>query len=156
MTEADAQSQPRSRREFIANLVLGAGALLGLGGLAARFASFLYPVVPPVKLVEVIAGKRAEIPKGGAKLFNLPQGRVMIVENDTQLRAFSAICTHLGCVIRWEDDVKRFHCPCHHGWFDTNGKVVSGPPPRPLDEIKVEVRGDDVVVFLETREEETA
>ena len=78
----------------------------------------------------------------------------MILDNGAQLRAFSAVCTHLGCIISWENDAKRFHCFCHHGLFDVTGKVVGGPPPRPLDEIKVEMRGDDIVVFLETREEE--
>ena len=109
-----------------------------------------------MKLVEVLAGKRGEIPPGGARLFNLPQARVMIVASGTQLRAFNAVCTHLGCIVHWDDRVKRFICPCHNGVFDTNGKVVSGPPPRPLDEIKVAVRGDDVVVFIETRAEEEA
>lgn len=49
------------------------------------------------------------------------------------LFVLSNICTHLGCPVRWSGDVRRFLCPCHRALFDTQGNVVSGPPPRPLD-----------------------
>jgi menaquinol-cytochrome c reductase iron-sulfur subunit len=48
-------------------------------------------------------------------------------------RIFDNHCTHLGCPFHWEAGTQRFFCPCHNGVFDATGKVVSGPPPRPLD-----------------------
>ena len=55
--------------------------------------------------------------------------------------AFSQKCTHLGCVVYFEANENRWHCPCHEGNFDARtGTVISGPPPRPLGRIDVEVR----------------
>ena len=130
------------------------GAGLGLAGLGYRFARYLYPVVPPLRDVEIPAGKRSDVPAGGARLFNLPgKKRVVVVDTGKGLRGFSPVCTHLGCIVRWHDDKKQFICPCHKGTFDAEGRVVSGPPPRPLDEMKVVVKGDQLVVVVQTREE---
>jgi Rieske Fe-S protein len=60
---------------------------------------------------------------------------VFVVRPDAQtVRVFSNICTHLACHINWHPDVQHFISPCHDGHFDTLGKNISGPPPRPLDE----------------------
>jgi Rieske Fe-S protein len=42
-------------------------------------------------------------------------------------------CTHLGCTVNWKDEDNAFLCPCHDAKFDVTGKVLGGPPPRPLD-----------------------
>ena len=126
-----------------------------MGGLLFRFAQFLYPEIPSVKLVEVPTAKRRDIPQDGVRPVRLPQGSAMIVDTGGQLRAFSAVCTHLGCLIAWHEDVKKFVCPCHNGIFDRNGKVLSGPPPRSLEEIKTIVRGDDVFLLVKSRQEIT-
>jgi len=60
--------------------------------------------------------------------------------------AMSNICTHLGCRVRWIADQQTFFCPCHNGVFDKDGKVVSGPPPRPLDRYETNV--EDGVLFI--------
>ena len=52
-------------------------------------------------------------------------------------RALSATCTHLGCRVSWTPDTKQFHCPCHGGVYDRDGRVVSGPPPAPLMRVNV-------------------
>ena len=88
-------------------------------------------------------------------MFSPMNARVMVFDDGTQLYAFSAVCTHLGCLVHWDGATKRFICPCHHGVYDVEGNVVSGPPPRPLQRIKVTTEGDQVFVFLEVREEET-
>ena len=150
---AGLSTESSSRREFVVNLIMTFGSLLGLGSLAGRFVQFFYPVIPPVRLLEVKAAKIKDIPAGSVRAVNLPQGNVMIVNNGGQVTAFSAVCTHLACLVRWEENQKRFHCPCHHGMFDINGKVISGPPPRPLDEIKATVRGEDIVLFMKGTEE---
>ena len=143
----------QTRREFLINMIMTVGLLSGLGSLFIRFFQFLYPMVPPLKFIEVLAAKRGDIPLNSARAFNLPQGKVMIANKENKLQAFSAICTHLACIYHWEDDKNRFHCPCHHGMFDIDGKVLSGPPPRPLDRIETVVRGDDVYLKMPVREE---
>jgi len=131
---------------------MAVGAVLGLGGLAFRFAQYLYPVILPEKLVEVSAGKIEQIPEGGVRYVNLPQGPVMLESvAGGGVRAFSAICTHLGCVIQWNKDRKEFVCPCHGGVYNFDGKVTYGPPPRPLDVIQATVRSGEVFVMMKSR-----
>lgn len=139
------------RREFIANLVLSVGGLLGLGGLAARFIQYLYPVVPPEQVVEVPAGPRALVPAGGGVVLSLPTGQIALVDAGGELRAFSAVCTHLGCIVRWQPDMEHLYCACHGGMFSRDGQVVGGPPPRPLPQYPVEVREGQVFVKIKMR-----
>ena len=54
-------------------------------------------------------------------------------------RVFDNHCTHLGCPYHWEAAQQRFVCPCHGGQFDATGKVLAGPPPRPLDRYETKV-----------------
>ena len=145
---------PRSRRAFVADAVLGVGTALGLGGLAFRFLQYLYPVVLPVKLVEIAAGNLTEIPPDGVRLVHLPEGPVMLEKTGNEVRALSAICTHLGCIIAWRPKDKEFICPCHGGKYDLSGNVVFGPPPRPLDKIQVKVRDGQVFVLMPSLKEE--
>ncbi len=145
---------PRSRRDFIANIILSTGTVLGLGSLAYLFLEFLYPVVPPIKLVEVPVGKPDDIPPDGVRLVQLPEGPVMLEKGENEVRAFSAICTHLGCTVQWHPEKKEFICPCHQGIYDFNGNVVSGPPPRPLEKLPVKLRDGQVFVLINSLKEE--
>lgn len=63
----------------------------------------------------------------------------VVVRTSRGFRAFSAVCTHLGCLVQWSPQDRVFHCPCHAASFDPDGKVISGPPPRPLREFSVRV-----------------
>ena len=63
-----------------------------------------------------------------------------------ELRAFSAICTHLNCTVQYRDDLGHIWCACHNGHYDLNGRNIAGPPPRPLEALVVNVRGDQIVV----------
>jgi quinol---cytochrome c reductase iron-sulfur subunit, bacillus type len=60
--------------------------------------------------------------------------------------AISTRCMHLGCPVRYVQASSRFICPCHGGVYDFAGKVVGGPPVRPLDRFYTRVRGDRVEV----------
>lgn len=59
----------------------------------------------------------------------------VVREEGDKLRVLTAICPHLGCSVRWNDSTTRFNCPCHNGTFAATGKLMSGPPPRDLDEL---------------------
>jgi Rieske Fe-S protein len=63
-----------------------------------------------------------------------------------ELRAFSAVCTHLNCTVQYRGDLGHIWCACHNGHFDLNGQNIAGPPPRPLDPYVVNVRGTQIVV----------
>nr|NIM96637.1 Rieske 2Fe-2S domain-containing protein [candidate division Zixibacteria bacterium] len=60
--------------------------------------------------------------------------------------AFSAICTHLRCIVRWTEAKNVFECPCHGAKFNAVGEVVEGPPPRPMDIYPIEIVEDNIVV----------
>jgi len=71
---------------------------------------------------------------------------VVVVRVEDGFRAFSLVCTHLGCIVRWNRERREFECPCHAAHFDANGQVVSGPPPRPLAQYAVNVAQGEVIV----------
>jgi quinol---cytochrome c reductase iron-sulfur subunit, bacillus type len=73
---------------------------------------------------------------------------VFLVRDGDQVKALSATCTHLGCQVRWDLDAKRFQCPCHGGAYDAQGRVIAGPPPRPLDaiDVRVDTSTDSILV----------
>ncbi len=67
-------------------------------------------------------------------------------DNGRDFVAMSNICTHLGCRVRWIAERGEFFCPCHNGVFDKDGKVLAGPPPRPLDRYAVKVENDQLFI----------
>lgn len=68
------------------------------------------------------------------------------------LVALSTTCTHLGCGVSWNAERKAFLCPCHGGVYDATGKVLSGPPPRPLRRLPLAVEGGRVRLDVSTLE----
>ena len=75
----------------------------------------------------------------------------LYTEDGDKFKAYNGHCTHLGCGFLLAPDKKTFACPCHRGQFDVKtGAVLAGPPPRPLDELKVEVR--DAAVYVQYRD----
>jgi cytochrome b6-f complex iron-sulfur subunit len=133
------------RRSFLKFLA----SILGLSALAA----FIYPLVRFILPVQVSTQARAvTIPKSSLPLNafkDLVIGQTpAIVLNipGKGIRAFSRVCTHLGCLVKYYPEKQLFICPCHGGSYDLNGNVVSGPPPRPLPRFAVKVRGDNLVI----------
>jgi menaquinol-cytochrome c reductase iron-sulfur subunit len=68
-------------------------------------------------------------------------------ESPTSFTAFSVHCTHLGCPVQWVAGAGLFLCPCHGGVYSADGKVVAGPPPKPLQTYPVRVRDDQVEIL---------
>ena len=61
----------------------------------------------------------------------------IVIRYEGELRALSAVCTHLGCLVKWLPSKGEFFCPCHAGRFDANGVNIAGPPPSPLKRFHV-------------------
>jgi Rieske Fe-S protein len=74
---------------------------------------------------------------------------VFVRRHDTGLVCFDPACTHLGCRIKHDEKKGRYMCPCHGGVFDEEGKVVSGPPPKPLEQHPVKLEAGKVWVYKE-------
>ncbi len=70
----------------------------------------------------------------------------VIINYKGDLRAFSAVCPHLGCIVNWNKNEDIFLCPCHAGKFDPNGNVISGPPPKGLVQYAVQVEDNKIIL----------
>jgi Rieske Fe-S protein len=137
-----------TRREFARYLVLGAGAMAaGNLGLAAwtQLRSINTGEPRPIVALDDVA-------VGATYLFRYPADddpAVLLRVDEQAIVAFSQKCTHLGCVVYFDAQADRWHCPCHEGNFEaTSGDVISGPPTRRLGRIAVEVRDDGQVWAL--------
>lgn len=139
--------RPMSREEFLRWLAWG--SLLFPGSFSA-FASwrFLSP--------EATGGDRRWFPIGTPERFPagtwtyLREPRVFVVSSPGGLRAMSAVCTHLGCVVakvEWG-----YQCPCHGSKYDAEGNVLAGPAPRRLPWFPIEQRPDGQLVVDTSRE----
>jgi len=137
-----------TRRGFI-NWFLGTSA-------AAFLLSVFYPVgrylIPP-NVAESTAGtvtlplKADEVKANTGQIFKFGNRPAILVRTPSgELRAFTAVCTHLNCTVQYRPDLGHIWCACHNGHFDLNGKNIAGPPPRPLDPYVVNVRGRQIVV----------
>ena len=128
--------------------------LLG-GGVIASMGSFFYPVVrflnPPhiseAAVNEVVAGKVQDLKPNSGKIVKFGNKPALLVRvTDTEWKAFSAVCSHFNCTVQYQETTRQIWCACHNGTYDLNGRVVSGPPPKGLEEFAVGVRGDEVVI----------
>lgn len=131
----------QERRTFI-NWLIG-------GGIIALFGSILYPiykyVIPPpsgeanvsqLKLPFKLKDLQDDPKKSRIFKFGRTLG-IIIVTPDDKVKAFSAICTHLSCTVQYRIDLGLIWCACHNGRYDLQGRNISGPPPRPLEEYAV-------------------
>ena len=143
-----------ARREFIKKALAGVLVLLGLGFL-----------VPAVKLVAPVSSRdkelaffpllaEEEIPRIGVKKAELAfavlgkerKARVFIVSSSEGPVVFSAICSHLGCLVSYHKEKQEFVCPCHGGKYDQTGRNISGPPPAPLTRFPLKIQ--DGMLFV--------
>jgi cytochrome b6-f complex iron-sulfur subunit len=136
-----------TRRDFL-KLVKGAGALLGVSVVAAPVVAYFYPP----KLVEmptepVLVCPENELPVGQAKTVEFGRYPAIVVHTADGLKAYSAVCTHFACLVKWNPDTTRLECPCHNGYFSAaDGSVLFGPPPKPLLALVAEVVDGQVYV----------
>ncbi|TWT44182.1 Cytochrome b6-f complex iron-sulfur subunit [Phycisphaerae bacterium RAS1] len=127
-------------------------ALQALGAVGA--ATLLWPalayILPARKrggaAERVSAGKEADWAVWTVRKLSVNGKPAAVIRTDKGYRAFSLICTHLGCIVYWDVPKREFLCPCHAARFDAAGKVLGGPPPKPLPEYNVSVVQGEVIV----------
>ncbi len=142
--ESQADKKPMSRRRFIAYAWIVAAAVVMCELIGGTFA-FLWPrrKGPRVETV-FIAGKVTDFKV--SEVIPFRKERTFILRTEGGFLAISSICTHLHCVVNWNEMLKKFECPCHGAKFNQNGEVLEGPPPRPLDLYKLQIVAGNVVV----------
>ena len=124
--------------------IYGLAMAIGLGGFLYGIYRFLAPGGGAAAPVEVPLN---DIPVGGSYTFQYgATPAILLHEEEGKPQAFSLLCTHMACTVVWNGEKKEFYCPCHDGFFDGGGNVISGPPPAPLERLRVEVKGEQVWV----------
>jgi len=146
-------SRPTRRRDFLANLAVAASVIPGFA-LAGRYLmSYLVPG-RRAGAREVLLTGLTDLPVGGSRSFDGVLGNDLLIVRlgEEDVRAFSVVCTHLGCRVQWDQAAGNFLCPCHMGRFDTSGEVIDGPPPEPLPSFPVRLDKDKVYVTVPGKE----
>ncbi|HUC78432.1 MAG TPA: Rieske 2Fe-2S domain-containing protein [Vicinamibacterales bacterium] len=140
-----------NRRSFL-DTVLNVGYVSTAAAIAYPVTRFL---IPPKSgepaTASVVAAKAASLRPNSGIVFQFGNKPAIVVRTtDGELRAYSAVCTHLECTVQFKADTSQLWCACHNGIYDLSGNVVSGPPPRSLEKFNVNVRGEpgdeDIVV----------
>ena len=134
------REDPLSRRRFLDRVAAGLAAVAALPLLEACSGEEVPPGIR-VALAELPDGARLIVLDG-----NLP---VEVTRESGEVRARSLICTHQGCQVQWKTDEQHYHCPCHDGVFDRDGKPILGPPREGLREFAVTT--DQDYVYVDTR-----
>jgi Rieske Fe-S protein len=133
----------RHRRSFL-DLILGTG-------LASTALAVFYPIwrylIPPASgepaTNSVVAARLSDLKPGSGLIFKFGSKPGILVRTaEGEVRAFTAVCTHLDCTVQYKADTSQIWCACHNGTYDLGGNVVSGPPPRPLEKFTARVRGE--------------
>jgi Rieske Fe-S protein len=120
-------------------------------GFVSTAAAIAYPVgrylVPPASgepaTESVVAARLKALRPNSAAIFKFGSKPGIVVRTaDGDVRAFSAVCSHLDCTVQFKSDTSQLWCACHNGTYDLGGNVVSGPPPRGLETFVVNLRGE--------------
>jgi menaquinol-cytochrome c reductase iron-sulfur subunit len=150
--------QETTRRRFFIGAVY---AIWGVIGAALALPSLGYLFIPPKARKQdewIDAGDIAKLASNTPVELTFRRNRVdgwkvysekstaWVVKKADSVVAFGPQCTHLGCAYHWEEGKGQFLCPCHSSVFSADGKVISGPAPRPLDRYDVKVEGSRLMI----------
>ena len=138
-----------SRRKFL-SIFTGAAVIAAVAAVATPLIGyFLNPVyAKQARKTAVPLAHTSEVPVGVPTFFayeegvsdgwvttTVSKGAWIVNKGGNEFIVYDPRCTHLGCQYYWDPVKQIFQCPCHGGQFDINGKVLAGPPPRPLDRL---------------------
>ena len=136
-----------SRRDFL-KLLNRVAAAAGLTALAAPIVAYFYPPdLEETPAEPVLVAKTGDLPVGQSKTVQFGRYPALVIHTPAGLRAYSAICTHFACVVKWDPQRNEIVCPCHDGFFAVeDGAVLRGPPPAALEALPVRAVGDEIYV----------
>lgn len=153
-------SEKITRREFLEYSIWGLGCLIGAALLVPAAGYFLSPAWKKQEEDWILLGETGKITPGKPSKVEFVQRKKdgwmtieekrsawVVTKDGKDFTVFDPHCTHLGCPYRWDDAKGEFLCPCHNAVFNLEGKVVSGPPPRPLDQYQAKVEAGKLWVL---------
>jgi nitrite reductase/ring-hydroxylating ferredoxin subunit len=134
------------RRQFTKFLVLTSAGMLA--GNVWIWVKSLFGAGAHAAFPEQAIGLASQIPVGGVKIFDYPgpdDNCILVRVAEDRFVAYSQKCTHLSCAVYYSAEQNRLECPCHEGYFSAeNGRVLQGPPPRPLPRVTLVERGGQI------------
>ncbi len=140
-------TQMVTRRDFLKilnRLLVVTGLTVVLGPIIAYFYP---PELEETPTEPVPVGLLADLPPGTSQTVRYGRYPALIIHTPAGLRAYSAVCTHFACLVKWDPTRKLISCPCHDGFFAAeDGHVISGPPPSPLVPLPVTVKDGQIHV----------
>jgi Rieske Fe-S protein len=148
-----------TRRRFLSYIIGSIGLVIGVAVASPLIGYFTSPVWKKGKPQLTPIARTSDIPIEEPTLFTYEQRirdgwyistlskGVWVVKNDAkEFTVFDPRCTHLNYPYYWDRQRGLFQCPCHEGWFDIDGNVLHGPPPRPLDRLEFTVEGGIILI----------
>jgi Rieske Fe-S protein len=148
MANGDSVAVDNGRRNFL-NWFLGTTAGAFLVSVTYPLSKYLIPpeVTESTASTVTLSIKPNDVKANSGQIFRFgSQPAILVKDTNGELKAFSAVCTHLACIVQYRSDISHIWCACHNGHFDLNGRNVEGPPPKPLEQYVVNVRADQIVV----------
>jgi menaquinol-cytochrome c reductase iron-sulfur subunit len=153
------QSKNSDRRGFFLTVMYGLWAAIGI---ALSIPAAIYLLLPPKLRRDTEWTEAGDVtkmvPDSPVEMVfrrNRTDGWRVLSEKSTawavkldngEIVAFAPQCTHLGCAYHWDEPKKQFLCPCHTSVFSVDGKVVSGPAPRPLDRFDTKIQNNKLML----------
>jgi len=134
------------RRNFLGKIVGGIGAAVAVSTLYPVIKYIIPPTITSKSVNELVVGKASEVPEKSGKIFQFNKDKVIVVNDNGKLTACSAVCTHLGCLVHWDNDKNILSCPCHGARYKQTGEIISGPQPLPLPVFKAKIVGEDLII----------
>jgi nitrite reductase/ring-hydroxylating ferredoxin subunit len=144
---AELNEKQHSRRDFLSRF----GWFITLataGGFSAASIRYLWPNVLYEPPMEYRIGGPSDYPEGVAFVADK---RIFVVRNGNLIKVVSAVCTHIGCTVRWNAELNRWECPCHGSNFNNEGIRITGPARNPLPWYSVSLTPDGRLFVNERR-----
>lgn len=144
-----------SRQEFLNLAWLASLGILtiSIGGATIYFSMPRFEEGEFGGLVPV--GTVADLPEAGAGPENFPKVKFWLINTGQGVKAIYKVCPHLGCLFGWNNQEKKFICPCHGSQFTPEGDYINGPSPRSLDYFDIQVVDPDSEEVVEESDEES-
>jgi len=153
ISETVNDNSTNSKRDFLSKIFILFGLVFAYGLLAFEGLFFIVPKKRKTDKIKIYGGRLKQYKLGTVRAFyDLEGHEILIMRNESGLRAFSSVCPHLGCRVHWEGDKNEFFCPCHKGIFNSKGVAISGPPAdahQSLKKVSVEVDEKSQIVYIE-------
>jgi Rieske Fe-S protein len=136
-----------TRRDFL-NVIKKGLAATGLTALLGPFVAYFYPPsLEEMPSEAVRVGTVDDIPPGKSLTVAFGRYPAIVIHTSEGLKAYSAVCTHFACIVKWDPETEEIYCPCHEGYFEPlEGNVIFGPPPSALEKISLRIENGEIFI----------